>query len=249
MRRQESKQRGAEESTNNLEESIERADVEIIQEEPCEKAETAQEEPSLPAEKAAGEQAGSYAAQAEPEAEEKTETVNEGAETPVAVEEILTTEEKPTVTEEPATRGIGNRRSSRSGSEACGRRKVVSGRKNCNRREASSGRRTGTRRKACSQKKAQKDSCKARGREGTGKTEKEARAPQRRSRLRQHLLSAERTDVDWSKRSKGTIPCLHILSKRCIYRCNDSCQAQLIYLHPERKRNESDKSYASYRLI
>ena len=94
---------GAEESTNNLEESIERADVEIIQEEPCEKAETVQEEPSLSAEKEAGDMVEAYAVQAEPETEEKTETVNEAAESPVVVEEILTTEEKPAVTEEPAT--------------------------------------------------------------------------------------------------------------------------------------------------
>jgi hypothetical protein len=95
---------GAEESTNNLEESIERADVEIIQEEPCEKAETVQEEPSLSAEKEAGDMVEAYAVQAEPETEEKTETVNEAAESPVVVEEILTTEEKPAVTEEPATK-------------------------------------------------------------------------------------------------------------------------------------------------
>ena len=94
---------GAEESTNNLEESIERADVEIIQEEPCEKAETVQEEPSLSAEKEAGDMVEAYAVQAELETEEKTETVNEAAESPVVVEEILTTEEKPAVTEEPAT--------------------------------------------------------------------------------------------------------------------------------------------------
>jgi len=94
---------GAEESTNTLEESIERADVEIIQEEPCEKAETVQEEPSLSAEKEAGDMVEAYAVQAEPETEEKTETVNEAAESPVVVEEILTTEEKPAVTEEPAT--------------------------------------------------------------------------------------------------------------------------------------------------
>jgi hypothetical protein len=94
---------GAEESTNNLEESIERADVEIIQEEPCEKAETVQEEPSLSAEKEAGDMVEAYAVQAEPETEEKTEAVNEAAESPVVVEEILTTEEKPAVTEEPAT--------------------------------------------------------------------------------------------------------------------------------------------------
>ena len=100
----------AEESTNNLEESVEQVDarinteepventdVEIIQEEPCEKAETVQEEPLLSVEKEAEDIVEAYA---EPEAEEKTETVNEGAETPVAVEEILTTEEKPTVTEE-----------------------------------------------------------------------------------------------------------------------------------------------------
>lgn len=94
---------GAEESANNLEESIERADVEIIQEEPCEKAETVQEEPSLSAEKEAGDMVEAYAVQAEPETEEKTEAVNEAAESPVVVEEILTTEEKPAVTEEPAT--------------------------------------------------------------------------------------------------------------------------------------------------
>ena len=101
---------GAEESKNNLEESIEEVDAEIdteepventdverIQEEPCEKAETVQEEPLLSVEKEAGDIVEAYA---EPETEEKTETVNEGAETPVAVEEILTTEEKPTVTEE-----------------------------------------------------------------------------------------------------------------------------------------------------
>ena len=91
---------GAEESTNNLEESIERADVEIIQEESCKKAETVQEEPSLSAEKEAGDIVEAYAVQGEPETEEKTENVNEAAESPVAVEEILTTEEKPTVTEE-----------------------------------------------------------------------------------------------------------------------------------------------------
>ena len=104
---------GAEESTNNLEESIEEVDAEIdteepventdverIQEEPCEKAETVQEKPSLSAEKEAEDIVEAYAVQAETETEEKTETVNEGAETPVAVEEILTTEEKPTVTEE-----------------------------------------------------------------------------------------------------------------------------------------------------
>ncbi|MBQ3406963.1 MAG: hypothetical protein IJH11_06965 [Lachnospiraceae bacterium] len=104
---------GAEESTNNLEESIERVDaridteepventdVEIIQEESCEKAETVQEEPSLSAEKEAGDIVEAYAVQAEPETEEKTENMNEAAESPVAVEEILTTEEEPTVTEE-----------------------------------------------------------------------------------------------------------------------------------------------------
>ena len=107
---------GAEESTNNLEESIERGavetdteepientDVEIIQEEPCEKAETVQEETLLSAEKEAGAIVESYAVQAGPETEEKTETANEVAESPVVVEEILTTEEKPAVTEEPAT--------------------------------------------------------------------------------------------------------------------------------------------------
>ena len=106
---------GAEESTNNLEESVEQVDaridteepaentdVEIIQEESCEKAETVQEEPSLSAEKEAGDIVEAYAVQGEPETEEKTETVNEVAERPVAVEEILTTKEKPTVTEEPA---------------------------------------------------------------------------------------------------------------------------------------------------
>ena len=103
---------GAEESTNNLEESIERGavetdteepientDVEIIQEEPCEKAETVQEETLLSAEKEAGAIVESYAVQAGPETEEKTETANEVAESPVVVEEILTTEEMPTVEE------------------------------------------------------------------------------------------------------------------------------------------------------
>ena len=61
------------------------------------------EEPSLSAEKEAGDMVEAYAVQAEPETEEKTETVNEAAESPVVVEEILTTEEKPAVTEEPAT--------------------------------------------------------------------------------------------------------------------------------------------------
>ena len=106
---------GAEESTNNLEESVEQVDaridteepaentdVEIIQEESCEKAETVQEEPSLSAEKEAGDIVEAYAVQGEPETEEKTESVNEVAEGPVVVEEILTTKEKPTVTEELA---------------------------------------------------------------------------------------------------------------------------------------------------
>ena len=103
---------GAEESTNNLEESIERVDVEIdteepientdveiIQEEPCEKAETAQEEPLLSVEKEAEDIVEVCAVQAEPETKEKTETVNEVAESPVAEEEILTTEEMPAVEE------------------------------------------------------------------------------------------------------------------------------------------------------
>ena len=107
---------GAEESTIKLEESIERVDVEIdteepientdveiIQEEPCKKADTVQEETLLSAEKEAGAIVESYAVQAGPETEEKTETANEVAESPVVVEEILTTEEKPTVTEKPAT--------------------------------------------------------------------------------------------------------------------------------------------------
>ena len=103
---------GAEESTIKLEESIERVDVEIdteepientdveiIQEEPCKKAATVQEETLLSAEKEAGVIVESYAVQAGPETEEKTETANEVAESPVVVEEILTTEEMPTVEE------------------------------------------------------------------------------------------------------------------------------------------------------
>ncbi len=100
---------GVEESTIKLEESIERVDVEIdtekpientdvetIQEEPCDKADTVQEEPLLSAEKEVGDIVEAYA---EPETEEKTENVNEVAESPVAVEEILIMEEKPAVEE------------------------------------------------------------------------------------------------------------------------------------------------------
>ena len=90
---------GAEESTIKLEESIERVDVAIDTEEPCEKADTVQEEPLLSAEKEAGDIVEAYA---EPETEEKAETVNEVAESPVTVEDIPAIEENPVTEEKPA---------------------------------------------------------------------------------------------------------------------------------------------------
>ena len=103
---------GVEESTIKLEESIERVDVEIdtekpientdvetIQEEPCDKADTVQEEPLLSAEKEVGDIVEAYA---EPETEEKTENVNEVAESPVTVEDIPAIEENPVTEEKPA---------------------------------------------------------------------------------------------------------------------------------------------------
>ena len=91
------------ESTIKLEESIERVDVAIDTEEPCEKADTVQEEPLLSAEKEAGDIVEAYA---EPETEEKAETVNEVAESPVTVEDIPAIEENPVAEEKPAAEVI-----------------------------------------------------------------------------------------------------------------------------------------------